>query len=131
MAPQPTVIETTIYVPTHTEQREVIQTSTLFFATGKTTLTEDGKKSLQALAIRAKRTENAEVAVASGRADITGNSSKNEILASERSKAVTNFLVAQGIPQDLIKVESFGDRNPEFDDHSLNRRVDVTLRGTR
>jgi outer membrane protein OmpA-like peptidoglycan-associated protein len=129
----PFIVEKTVETPVYvgTDRLEVIQTTTLFFATGKTTLTEDGKKSLKALAIRAQRTDNAEVAVASGHADVTGTASKNEILAKGRAEAVKNFLISQGLPETQIKGESFGDRNPEFDTDELNRRVDVTLRGTR
>ncbi len=115
---------------------ELIQTATVFFKTNSTKLTDDGKLTLAAMAVRANRTKNAQIAVATGHASTTGTKSRNAILAEGRAKAAVDYLVGIGFPKDQIKFEHYGDDNPEFEaktkaDHLLNQRVDLILRGLR
>jgi len=115
---------------------ELIQTASVFFKTNSTKLTDDGKLALATLALRAQRTANAQIAVASGHASTTGTKERNAVLADGRAKAVVAYLVEIGFPKDQIKQTSHGDDNPEFTakkkaDHLLNQRVDIVLRGTR
>lgn len=67
--------------------------------------------------------------VISGHTDTRGTIDYNEGLSRERADAVVEYLVAQGIPRDVIEVEAYGELRPAIPDaanefeHQVNRRV--------
>jgi OOP family OmpA-OmpF porin len=67
--------------------------------------------------------------VIGGHTDSRGTMTYNEGLSRERADAVVDYLVAQGIPRDIIEVEAYGEMAPAIPDaatefeHQVNRRV--------
>lgn len=86
-------------------------TKSVFFAFGKSTLTADGKKALDALAadITAKGAAVANVRVA-GYADRIGSAAANEKLSKKRADAVRKYLVSKGVANaQVVETRWFGD----------------------
>lgn len=141
--PVPTVIETVrverIEVPVPMliqgpERLKVIQTADVFFGTGQHTLSADGMKAIRLIAMRALQTQEAEIAIAEGHADSTGDPAANQALSKRRADAVTAALVMNGVPLAWVKAEAFGDTKPAApntteSDRALNRRTSLVLRG--
>jgi outer membrane protein OmpA-like peptidoglycan-associated protein len=105
----------------------------VFFKTGSSALSEQGKKDLQAIAAKAKAIKGYRLAVV-GRADTTGNVAANQRLSEARAAAVTNYLLKNcGIlPGRILPTASLGD-SPIADDpdppktDAEARRVTVTI----
>lgn len=70
-----------------------------------------------------------EALIISGHTDSRGTIPYNEGLSRERADAVVEYLVAQGVPRDVIEVEARGELLPAIPDaqtefeHQVNRRV--------
>lgn len=65
-----------------------------------------------------------------GNADRLGKKLYNDVLARRRVLAVKNLLIKNGIPEDLIEIKSFGEKNPEIltqndTQNKNNRRVSI------
>ena len=66
-----------------------------------------------------------------GHTDSVGTRADNFILAENRAKEVTAYLVAQGLPEDKIVVRWHGERYPAVSNDSINGRAKnrrVTIR---
>lgn len=87
------------------------ETKSVFFAFGKSSLTAEGKKALDALAadIKAKGTSVVGVRVA-GFADRIGDAAKNEKLSKKRADNVRKYLISKGIVNaQVVETRWFGD----------------------
>ena len=62
-----------------------------------------------------------------GFADRTGNPQKNLILSQKRAEAVAEFLRKQGIAEERISIEHFGDTVQRYGEGALDRRVELEL----
>lgn len=130
-----TVIETKlemILVPTEIKQvaEEVENYNKIYFAFDKYELTNNAKNYLQSIVESLNRVPEAQIMI-DGHASSEGQSEYNDILSENRAKAVTNFLVQQGVDKNRIVTAGHGSRIPNADmDHekmSRDRRVEVKV----
>jgi len=102
------------------------------FATGKSTLSDEAKATLTALAERLK-SENRNVYLEiRGHADVRGGKQMNRQLGRERAGAVGRFLAEQGVPGNKMMLGSWGEDQPKADAktaeaHAENRRVEIVV----
>jgi outer membrane protein OmpA-like peptidoglycan-associated protein len=66
-----------------------------------------------------------------GHCDVTGPDEYNEVLARQRTFAVHEYLLNNGVPKTSVSIESFGERVPVNDNRTkaerqLNRRVEIS-----
>lgn len=71
---------------------ELITSTDVFFASGSTAISAQGKSDLMAFAQKAKATKGYQVVVL-GFTDSTGNAARNEVLSKARADNVQNFLL--------------------------------------
>lgn len=105
------------------------------FDVNKDTLKPAGQDELRTLAARIK-TINVEHIDIAGHTDSTGAEAYNQDLSVRRANAVKNFLIDQGIDPRIMSTIGYGESRPIADNRTSagraqNRRVEVTLRGTR
>lgn len=67
-----------------------------------------------------------------GHTDSTGGGEHNQVLAVNRAQAVADFLIAQGLSEERVKVQGFGAEYPIADNatregRGLNRRTEIIL----
>jgi outer membrane protein OmpA-like peptidoglycan-associated protein len=74
---------------------EALATVDVLFASGSSTISEQGKKDLLALAAKSKETKDYRV-VMQGFTDSVGNAAANQKLSAMRARAVGNFLQQKG-----------------------------------
>lgn len=101
----------------------------IFFESGETTLTPDDVVTLTTLTNSLKKAPPAGIVVA-GNADSQGSSAANLNVSRKRAESVRDFLVAQGIVLNTIKLVANGDTLPTSpndtpENRAKNRRVDV------
>lgn len=91
--------------------QKAMDTKSVYFAFGKSQLTADGKKALDALAadIKAKGASVSSVRIA-GYADRIGSATANEKLSKKRADAVRQYLVSKGVVNaQVVETRWFGD----------------------
>lgn len=104
----------------------------LLFNTGKSTLSEASRISLNNFAQSLKTHPGTEVTIL-GNTDNTGSRQVNERLSLERAKAVENYLLGQGIPvARFLDVRGLAYDAPVADNstpegRAANRRVDIYI----
>ena len=104
------------------------------FDTNKSTLTNEAKATLTALAERLK-SENKNVYLeVRGHADVRGGKQANRQLGRERAQNTSRFLVDQGVPGNKIQLGSWGEDQPKAagksaESHAENRRVEIVILG--
>jgi outer membrane protein OmpA-like peptidoglycan-associated protein len=104
----------------------------VYFATGSSTLTEDGQRELRWFVEKMQPYPKAEI-LAQGFADSTGSEAKNNELSTQRAEAVKTYLASQGIAASRIAAQGFGVDSPAATNVTAkgrrdNRRVEVTVR---
>lgn len=62
-----------------------------------------------------------------GHTDSDASNNYNQTLSFNRALAVSEFLVSQGVKENRIRLESFGEEKPKSESKKENRRVDITL----
>ena len=67
-----------------------------------------------------------------GHTDNTGRRSHNRKLSQQRAKVVREYLLKQGVPEEKLRVQFFGERKPAAsnktdDGRRKNRRVTVMV----
>lgn len=87
------------------------------------------RKQLSLLADRLKNAEDIRMIV-TGHTDITGKVKHNELLAEQRAKAVTEYLIASGVPDEHIRIDARGPFSPiasnkTEEGRAKNRRVEL------
>lgn len=83
----------------------------IFFATGKSTLTESSTTELLNLLKLMNDIPTLRIEI-SGHTDNVGSASKNKILSEQRAKAVVTYLVEKGISQDRLVFAGYGFERP-------------------
>lgn len=104
----------------------------VFFDTDATSLRFGASKNLETIAEALKRSPSALKIHVDGHTDDTGSVSYNEELAIARAESVAASLIALGISQDQLIVDSFAATRPiasniTKEGRQLNRRVDVYI----
>lgn len=104
----------------------------LYFETGTDQLTAESRAALPSVLdlIRQRVVPGVEIA---GHTDRVGAADVNDRLALRRAELVRQLVVELGVPSRLIRVDSFGERDPvvataDGVDEPRNRRVEVTVR---
>ncbi|ELV8626417.1 OmpA family protein [Vibrio cidicii] len=101
------------------------------FATGSSTLSAGGKKSLEPLleVLLAYPTANAEIV---GHTDSTGSETVNQRISEKRAQAVADYLIQGGVKAEQLTVVGAGESSPiasndTAEGRAQNRRVEVTI----
>ncbi len=104
------------------------------FATGKATLSASAKTNLASFAKTLTTGEDVSAAdiTVEGHTDSTGSAAVNEKLSKQRAQAVTDYLVAQGVPANRITTRGLASEYPVADNgtaagRTQNRRVEVYI----
>ena len=104
----------------------------LYFETGTDRLTAESQAELPKLLdlIRQRVVPGVEIA---GHTDRVGAANVNDRLALQRAELVRSLVLELGVPPRLIRVDSFGERDPVVPtadgvDEPRNRRVEITVR---
>ena len=116
--------------------------SDLLFPSGSWQISGDGKNIMAKMASQLASyqqdklvvngyTDNAPIGPALAREGVTSN----EILSQKRADAVMQFLITQGVKQNLISAKGWGEANPIASNstpkgRAQNRRVEITLAGS-
>ncbi len=103
--------------------------SDALFDFDKAVLKPEGKQRLDDL-IKQIKGGNLEVAIAVGHTDSVGSVEYNQRLSVARATSVKTYMVSQGIPSNLIRVEGKGKSEPVADNataegRAKNRRVEI------
>ena len=105
----------------------------ILFDTGKATIKEESKSTLQTIADLLKQEPSLRLEI-QGHTDNVGGADANRTLSAARAAAVRQFLVANfGVPADRLVANGFGDTNPVADNateqgRAQNRRVELVRR---
>ena len=102
-----------------------------FFDFDKAVLKPEGKQNLDEL-IKQIKAGNLEVAIAVGHTDGVGSAEYNQRLSVARAMSVKTYMVNQGIPGNLIRVEGKGKTEPvasndTAEGRAKNRRVEIHI----
>lgn len=104
----------------------------LYFETGTDRLTPESQATLPKILdlIREREAPGVEIA---GHTDTVGAGPVNDRLALRRAEVVGRLVLDLGVPERLVRVDSFGERDPVVPtadgvDEPRNRRVEVTVR---
>ena len=104
----------------------------LYFKTDTSELRDESREKIPEVIQAIRRRQAPDVSV-TGHTDRAGDADYNAKLAEERAGVVANLLVTQGLPRDMIDVESHGEYNPLI--HTAdgvheprNRRVEIIVR---
>ena len=105
--------------------------SDALFDFDKAVLKAEGKKKLDDLITQIKGA-NLEVAIAVGHTDSIGTDAYNQRLSLARASAVKAYMVNQGIPDNLVRVEGKGKSQPiasnaTAEGRAKNRRVEIEV----
>lgn len=105
--------------------------SSLEFESGKSVIKQVSFASLNELADLMEKQENWKVQL-SGHTDNTGNPAKNMELSKNRTQAVKDYLIKQGVKEFRIRTDWFGQEKPVADNKTpagrqKNRRVEMKI----
>lgn len=104
----------------------------LYFERGGTELTDASKAMIPDILESILLRKSKDVAVV-GHTDRVGEAEKNRILSMERAQFVVDFLIENGVEEEVIEASSHGESNPVVPtedevDEPKNRRVEVMIR---
>lgn len=102
------------------------------FPVGDNSLSQDDKDRLDLIVRYVQADPEIERVTVDGHSDSTGTRTRNRELSFERANQVTDYLVARGMPEEMITTEFHGQRFPIADNRTAagrneNRRVEVQL----
>ena len=105
--------------------------TTINFATGRAIILDSSHDLLHRLAMAARRCQAFKIVV-SGHTDSVGAADLNQQLSESRARAVTDYLVTQGVPGDQLTARGFGEARPVGDNRTRegraqNRRIEFTI----
>lgn len=106
-----------------------------FFDFDRAVLKPAGKQELQRISNEVKsRGADVQKITVIGHTDSKGRAEYNQGLSERRAKAVTNYLIENGVPSNLIQTYGRGESEPIADNATVegraqNRRVEVTVDG--
>jgi len=104
----------------------------VYFATAKSSLSEKGRRQLDAVAAFLLRDPSVKKASVEGHADDRGDHTYNNTLSEQRAIAVRDYLLGKKVSVSKLTVRYFGKRKPASlnntkSGRSLNRRVSIIL----
>jgi outer membrane protein OmpA-like peptidoglycan-associated protein len=103
----------------------------IYFETGKAILRPESDEALDQVLRFLQNNSSVKLEI-SGHTDNTGSLRVNQRLSKERAKAVVDYLVARGIPQEMLVYEGYADTQPVADNNTVegrkqNRRVEFKV----
>lgn len=113
-----------------------VERTAIFFRSDESVLTEVDRLSLDKVAFFVKADPSVTAIFVDGHTDATGRRIHNRQLSKNRAEAVSDYLVAKGLDENMITVRYHGERYPVAGnrgagDKARNRRTTVRLeRGT-
>ncbi|MFZ3216718.1 MAG: OmpA family protein [Candidatus Acidiferrales bacterium] len=118
---------------TDTPRGLVVNMADVLFQTGKYELSSDAQLKLAKLSGIIQAHPGLNLAI-EGYTDTTGTADFNMTLSQQRSDAVRQFLIAQGLSPDSITSKGLGEADPIADNSTaagrkLNRRVEIIVSG--
>jgi outer membrane protein OmpA-like peptidoglycan-associated protein len=110
---------------------EVLRLEGVHFEFDKAVLTPAAKRVLDGVAGRLKQRDGVKVEVA-GHTDRRGTEAHNQALSERRARSVAAYLVAAGVPAEMLSSRGYGERRPVADGavpggDVLNRRVELRI----
>jgi outer membrane protein OmpA-like peptidoglycan-associated protein len=115
------------------EEGKTIILKNVNFATNKFDINQESEKQLNQLLEWMKKNEKTRIQV-SGHTDNVGSKESNQTLSMNRAKAVTQYLIDNGIDKSRIRYRGYGSNYALADNtnemgRAMNRRVEVTIIG--
>jgi len=113
------------------EEGQIVRLNNIFFATGKSALSNESFPELNRIAIT--MTENKTLAIElGGHTDNTGSDESNLKLSQDRADAVQEYLIGKGIEPDRVKSKGYGEtapvaKNDTPEGQQRNRRVEFKI----
>jgi outer membrane protein OmpA-like peptidoglycan-associated protein len=113
------------------EAGQVVKLNGVYFVQGEDILLQTSYPELKKLVKLLNENPTMEIRL-EGHTDNQGSSYLNQILSDKRVKAVKKYLVQQGIADNRIRTQGFGDKKPIADNNvqenrKLNRRVEFVI----
>ena len=107
------------------------ENSGVYFATEKSNISGESEQTLQKLASILKEYPDTNILI-EGHTDDRGAESYNLTLSKNRAQAVTNYLVSNGISQNRLTTNWYGEAQPKYDNSTAegrakNRRVELAI----
>jgi outer membrane protein OmpA-like peptidoglycan-associated protein len=104
----------------------------LNFNVGNNQLSESDKEQLDLIVRYVHADPEVELVMVDGHTDSLGSRTRNREISHQRANEVTDYLVARGMPEDMITTEFHGQRYPVADNRTAegrykNRRVEIQL----
>ncbi len=104
-----------------------IKRSRIPFRAGSTSLSGGDRELLDNIVAYVQADSTVERIFVDGHTDSSGSRIDNRALSEERANAVADYLIGQGIPQDLITVRAHADQYPASGRPADNRRATIRL----
>jgi OOP family OmpA-OmpF porin len=106
------------------------------FAFDSAKLTPAAEKDMAKMAAEAKSLKTLNLVLVEGHTDNIGTAAYNQQLSIKRAMAVRTALIANGVPANLIEAKGYGFDKPvasnkSKDGRAQNRRVEITINGTK
>jgi OOP family OmpA-OmpF porin len=127
-APMPVAAE-----PAPLPKEETIVIRNVHFEFDKATLTAADRSQLDTVATRLKTEATTARLSVSGHTDSVGSDAYNQRLSEQRAKAVTDYLVSNGVPRaSVVSVKGVGEAQPVADNNTadgraMNRRTEILI----
>jgi len=127
-----TKIPKNFYV-TPIEVGQSVDIENIYFETGRSALKPESYRSLNQLVEFLREYQNVKVEIG-GHTDNVGSATINQTISEERSRAVADYVIKQGIPAHRIESKGYGFSKPKASNKTAegraqNRRVDFTIIG--
>lgn len=104
-----------------------IKRSRVPFRAGSTSLADSDRALLDNIVTYVRADSTVERIFVDGHTDRSGSRIDNRALSEQRANAVADYLIAQGVPQDLITVRAHADQYPVSNRAADNRRATIRL----
>ncbi|WP_215241433.1 OmpA family protein [Dyadobacter helix] len=113
------------------EEGQVVRLNNIFFATGKSTLSNESFPELNRIAITMTENKTLEIELG-GHTDNVGGNDFNLKLSQDRADAVREYLIGKGIEPDRVASRGYGEtvpvaKNDTPEGQRLNRRVEFRI----
>ena len=124
---------TSILLSAQTELEEQnIHIKSIFFGGGSYFVDEEQKQELWQWLDEFEEIERYEIII-QGHTDDIGSLEYNQVLSEYRTRSVFDLLQQHAIPEEIIQIKSFGEKDPIYDNNSWlgklkNRRADVIIK---
>lgn len=106
---------------------EQIRRSRIPFAAGSVSLSDRDRNLLDQIALYIEADSTVELVFVDGHTDSSGSRIQNRAISEDRARAVADYLIGAGVPEDKIIVRAHADQFPASRNAAENRRATVRL----